>query len=123
MADGGSAAGAGHPGAVYLHQGESYLVRDLDLDASIALVEAKDPGYATYAREVAHVRIVTEERCEDWNSHCRIAYGTVAVTSQVVGYLKRDSRTGQVLVRDEIEGEIESTAHQTFTSSTTRIVA
>ena len=58
MADGGAAAGSVHPGAVYLHQGESYLVRELDLDAAIALVEAKDPGYATYAREVAQVRIV-----------------------------------------------------------------
>jgi len=103
MADGGSAAGAVHPGAVYLHQGESYLVRDLDLDAAIALVEAKDPGYATYAREVAHVRIVDEERSEGWNTHCRVAYGTVAVTSQVVGYLKRDSRTGQVLGEEPLE--------------------
>ena len=103
MADGGSAAGAVHPGAVYLHQGESYLVRELDLDAAIALVEAKDPGYATYAREVAQVRIVKEERAEDWNSHCRIACGTVAVTSQVVGYLKRDSRTGQVLGEEPLD--------------------
>ena len=103
MADGGSAAGAVHPGAVYLHQGESYLVRELDLDAAIALVEAKDPGYATYAREVAQVRIVKEERSEEWNPHCRIACGTVAVTSQVVGYLKRDSRTGQVLGEEPLD--------------------
>ncbi|HET9169974.1 MAG TPA: DEAD/DEAH box helicase [Actinospica sp.] len=103
MADGGSAAGAVHPGAVYLHQGEAYLVRDLDLDDAIALVEPKDPGYATYAREVAQVRIVREDRSEDWNPHCRIAYGTVAVTSQVVGYLKRDSRTGQVLGEEPLD--------------------
>ncbi|WP_034266487.1 DEAD/DEAH box helicase [Actinospica robiniae] len=103
MADGAAAAGAVHPGAVYLHQGESYLVRDLDLDASIALVEAKDPGYATYAREQADVRILKEERVEEWNSHCRIAYGTVAVTSRVVGYLKRDSRTGQVLGEEPLD--------------------
>jgi DEAD/DEAH box helicase domain-containing protein len=103
MADGGSAAGAVHPGAVYLHQGESYLVRDLDLDDAIALVEQKDPGYATYAREVAQVRIVREDRSEEWNPHCRIAYGSVAVTSQVVGYLKRDSRTGQVLGEEPLD--------------------
>jgi DEAD/DEAH box helicase domain-containing protein len=103
MADGSAAAGSVHPGAVYLHQGESYLVRELDLDAAIALVEAKDPGYATYAREVAQVRIVKEERSEEWNSHCRIACGTVAVTSQVVGYLKRDSRSGQVLGEEPLD--------------------
>ena len=103
MADAGSAAGTVHPGAVYLHQGESYLVRELDLDTAIALVEAKDPGYATYAREVAEVRIVQEERVEDWNSHCKVAYGSVAVTGQVVGYLKRDSRTGQVLGEEPLD--------------------
>jgi DEAD/DEAH box helicase domain-containing protein len=103
MADGSAAAGSVHPGAVYLHQGETYLVRELDLDAAIALVEAKDPGYATYAREVAQVRIVKEERSEEWNSHCRIACGTVAVTSQVVGYLKRDSRSGQVLGEEPLD--------------------
>jgi len=103
MADGGSAAGSVHPGAVYLHQGETYLVRDLDLDDAIALVEQRDPGYATYAREIAQVRIVREEHSEEWNPHCRIAYGTVAVTSQVVGYLKRDSRTGQVLGEEPLD--------------------
>lgn len=103
MADAGSATGAVHPGAVYLHQGESYLVRELDLEESIALVEAKDPGYATYAREVAQVRVVREERAEDWNTHCRVAYGTVAVTSQVVGYLKRDARTGKVIGEEPLD--------------------
>jgi len=103
MADAAAAAGTLHPGAVYLHQGESYLVRELDLDTAIALVEAKDPGYATYAREVAEVRIVQEERVEDWNSHCKVAYGSVAVTGQVVGYLKRDSRTGQVLGEEPLD--------------------
>jgi DEAD/DEAH box helicase domain-containing protein len=103
MADAGSATGAVHPGAVYLHQGESYLVRELHLEESIALVEAKDPGYATYAREVAQVRIVQEERAEEWNAHCRVAYGTVAVTSRVVGYLKRESRTGKVIGEEPLD--------------------
>jgi DEAD/DEAH box helicase domain-containing protein len=103
MADAGSAAGAVHPGAVYLHQGESYLVQELDLDAAIALVEQKDPGYATYARELAQVRILKEERAEEWNPHCRVAYGSVAVTSQVVGFLKRDARTGQVLGEEPLD--------------------
>ena len=103
MADAGSAAGAVHPGAVHLHQGESYLVRELDLDAAIALVDRKDPGYATYARELAQVRILKEERAQEWNSHCRVAYGSVAVTSQVVGFLKRDARTGQVLGEEPLD--------------------
>ena len=44
--DAASAPATVHPGAVYLHRGESYLVDDLDLDAGVALVNAADPGLA-----------------------------------------------------------------------------
>ena len=36
-----------HPGAVYLHLGRSYLVRELDLDARRALVERFDGDWYT----------------------------------------------------------------------------
>src|SRR6266568_4509102 len=36
-----------HTGAVYLHQGELYLVTALDLAEGVALVEPGDPGYLT----------------------------------------------------------------------------
>ena len=33
-----------HPGAVYLHQGESYVVDSLDFEDGVAFVHAEDPG-------------------------------------------------------------------------------
>jgi len=36
-----------HDGAVYLHLGRSYLVRELDLQARHALLEPFDGGYFT----------------------------------------------------------------------------
>ena len=45
-----------HTGAVYPHQGEMYLVSQLDLDDGVALVEPGDPGYATSARELTSDR-------------------------------------------------------------------
>ena len=36
-----------HDGAIYLHQGDTYLVSTLDLADRVALVEPGDPGYTT----------------------------------------------------------------------------
>ena len=47
----GQAPASVHPGAVYLHQGESYVVDSLDFEDGIAFVRAEDPGYTTSARE------------------------------------------------------------------------
>ena len=51
----GQAPASVHPGAVYLHQGESYLVDSLDFEDGIAFVHAEDPGYTTSAREVTDI--------------------------------------------------------------------
>ena len=53
-----SAPATVHPGAVYLHRGESYLVDDLDLDAGLALVHPAVPDWRTDARSTADVTVV-----------------------------------------------------------------
>src|SRR6202012_5860625 len=51
-----------HDGAVYLHQGETYVVRSLDLDESIALVHHETPDWTTSAREITDISIVGTTR-------------------------------------------------------------
>ena len=58
--DAGAAHSTAHDGAVYLHQGETYLVRSLDLDEHVATVVAEDPGYSTSARDVTAIAITAE---------------------------------------------------------------
>jgi DEAD/DEAH box helicase domain-containing protein len=77
-----------HPGAVYLHQGDSYVVDSLDVEGGIAFVHAEDPGYATFAREVTDIAVTGQGE--------RMVFGQVTlglvpvtVTNQVVGYLRR----------------------------------
>ena len=93
--DPGSACWTVHQGAVYLHQGESYVVDDLDLDSGLALVHAERPEWSTMARDTIDIRVVRtlEERRYAGVSVC---LGEVEVTSQVVGYLRR-LPTGQVI--------------------------
>ena len=58
--DANSAHGTAHPGAVYVHRGETWLVRSLDLDEHVAEIEAADPPYSTSAREITDITIVAE---------------------------------------------------------------
>jgi DEAD/DEAH box helicase domain-containing protein len=92
-----------HEGAVYLHQGATYVVESLDLERAIAVVNAKEPGYTTHARDASQLRITAEERGEQWSRQVRLAYGAVQVTNQVVGYLRRDATTGAVLGEEQLD--------------------
>ncbi|HWL36682.1 MAG TPA: DEAD/DEAH box helicase [Frankiaceae bacterium] len=85
-----------HDGAVYLHQGDSYVVRRLDLDMDVALVHPEDPDYTTSAKDVTDIRIVETLRSAAWGP-VTFCFGTVDVTNQVVGYLKKRIFTGEVL--------------------------
>ncbi len=85
-----------HDGAVYLHQGDSYLVSRLDLADRVALVEPGDPGYTTTARDVTQIEVRDELRCMNWGE-AEVRFGDVQVTRQVVSYAKRRSDTGAPL--------------------------
>lgn len=77
-----------HPGAIYLHAGEQYLVRQLDLDLHQVYVEAVDVEYFTTPRSRKETEIleVLEERRE---GRLRSALARLRVTEWVVGYERR----------------------------------
>ncbi|MGH3230726.1 MAG: DEAD/DEAH box helicase [Streptosporangiaceae bacterium] len=85
-----------HDGAVYLHQGDSYLVRRLDLADRVALVEPGDPGYTTMARDVTQIEVTGELRRMTWGQ-AEVRFGDVQVTRQVTSYTKRRSEDGAPL--------------------------
>ncbi|SFK77836.1 DEAD/DEAH box helicase [Amycolatopsis sacchari] len=93
--DPGSACATVHPGAVYLHQGSSYVVDELDLEAGVALVHAEDPEWTTSARELADISVLAVQERVDYGG-VTVCLGDVAVTSQVVGYLRRRP-SGEIL--------------------------
>ncbi len=100
--DAASAHHAVHPGAVYLHQGESHVVADLDEEAGVALVRREDVGHTTSARTVADVRILAERRWRQWGP-VRVSTGPVEVTSRVTSYLRRRAVTGEVLGEEPLD--------------------
>lgn len=99
--DAGRAPATVHPGAVYLHQGESYVVDSLDLDAGVALVHAEEPGYTTFARELTDITVTGPG---EQVKHGSVTLGLVpvSVTHRVVGYLRRE-QSGAVLDFIEVD--------------------
>jgi DEAD/DEAH box helicase domain-containing protein len=100
--DASSAHGTAHTGAVYLHQGETWLVRQLDLEAHVAIVVRDDPDYSTSAREVTDIEISRERQHTAWGD-ARISFGDVRVTHQVVSFLRRRAISGEVIGEEPLD--------------------
>lgn len=94
--DGARAHATAHEGAVYVHRGDTWVVEELDLDEHVALLRRDEVDHTTSAREVTDIRIVAESEGRRWGP-CRLAVGTVEVTSQITSYLTKRTGTGEVL--------------------------
>jgi DEAD/DEAH box helicase domain-containing protein len=100
--DPGAAHTTVHRGAVYVHQGESYVVDSLELDDGAALVHAEDPDYTTSARELTELRVLETERTQIWGE-ATLSFGVVEVTRQVVSFLRRRIVSGEVLGEEPLD--------------------
>jgi DEAD/DEAH box helicase domain-containing protein len=68
-----------HRGAIFLHQGETYFVENLDLNNGIAYVRKEDVDYYTEAAETSDIKInreFKEKTCNDFT----VKLGEVTVT-------------------------------------------
>jgi len=71
-----------------------YLVSRLDLADGVALVEARDPGYVTSARQLTRIEVTAELRHACWGA-AQVHFGDVQVTRQVTSFVRRQLETGQ----------------------------
>jgi DEAD/DEAH box helicase domain-containing protein len=77
-----------HDGAIYLHLGESYLVRELDLTTLHAVVEPFKGDWYTQAKKDTMTRIVEARRLEA-RLGLELHFGEIEVTEQVVAYERK----------------------------------
>jgi DEAD/DEAH box helicase domain-containing protein len=91
-----------HEGAVYLHLGRQYLVRELDLEARHALVEPFDGDWYTQAKKETETSIEEPLRVER-RLGLELSFGRVSVTEQVVAYQKKAVADGATLATIPLE--------------------
>lgn len=95
-----------HPGAVYLHQGETYLVAELDLERGRAVLLPHIEDYYTQPRSRTEIEIVQEA-----DSTFGIRTGRVRVSTIYIGYVKKRYLTEVVI--DERPLELPELAYTT----------
>lgn len=76
-----------HPEAIYLHDGETYFVSDLDVDKKVAYVEKADVDYFTQSIAESTVKIESEQESAKFHQ-AQAAFGDVTVTSLVYMFKK-----------------------------------
>ena len=85
-----------HPGAIYLHQGESYLVTKLDLVTRTASAVRTDEPYYTQTKDLTDISIVKTSLRKTVGG-IGVYLGDVEVTTTVLGFKKKRVFTEEVL--------------------------
>jgi len=91
-----------HPGAIYLHQGESYLVTELDLTNRIAYAEPTNANYYTQTKEIEDLHILKVKRNQSLGQ-VKVYLGEVEVTTTVVGFKKKAQFTEEVIGEEPLD--------------------
>ena len=100
----------GHEGAVYLHQGDTYLVEKLDIDRHEVRVSPSQVDYYTQPKtekDLEVVDLIARDRIGEVGHH----HGVVRVETTIVAYQKR--RLGSREVLDTIYLDLPSTLFET----------
>lgn len=82
-----------YDGAIFLHQGETYLVRDFDQDKQMARVEKVRVDWTTSQRDYTDIDPIATEAVKQLSgSRWRAYYGSIRIRQVVFGYFKVDRR-------------------------------
>jgi DEAD/DEAH box helicase domain-containing protein len=90
------------PGAIYLHQGESYLVEELDIQARTAYAKPVEVNYYTQDKELTDLHILKVLKEKDCRG-TKVCLGEVEVTTRVVGFKKKAQFTEEVIGEEPLD--------------------
>lgn len=91
-----------HPGAIYLHQGEAYLVSRLDITNHTAYAEPTTATYYTQTKDITDLHIVKVNNSRTIGQ-VNVYLGEVEVTTTVVGFKKKAQFTEQVIGEETLD--------------------
>jgi len=76
-----------YPEAIYLHEGDTYYVRELDLQQKVAYVERQEVDYYTQPVLDTRLRLTESHETKRWGE-CEIGLGTANVSWATVAFKK-----------------------------------
>ncbi|WP_417234700.1 DEAD/DEAH box helicase [Arthrobacter sp.] len=91
-----------HTGAVYVHQGSTYVVEELNEQDHCVLVNRATPDYYTQARDITTIEVLETQHTRDWGP-IRVHFGDVKVTTQVVSFQRKAVASNEVLGEEPLE--------------------
>ena len=91
-----------HPGAIYLHQGESYLIKELDLARHIAWAEPMSTDYYTQSMDITDIRVMSLVKERDFRG-VNVYFGDVDVTTTIVGFKRKRQFTEEVIGEEPLD--------------------
>lgn len=91
-----------HPGAIYLHQGEPYVVQRLDLTQKVATVVPTEGDYHTQPRSTTDLDILEVVKERPWGPTTAY-FGEVEVTTQVIGFARKRLFSEEVLGEEPLD--------------------
>lgn len=90
-----------HPGAIYLHEGNTFFVKNLDLERSTASLNPVEEDYFTEpVRKVTLSKI--NEKESEYYPGSKTTYGEINVTTEITGYRKILWSTREVLSNEPL---------------------
>ncbi|MGE5377689.1 MAG: DEAD/DEAH box helicase [Bacteroidota bacterium] len=100
--DGESALWMVHPGAIYLHEAQSFFVKDLNLEEHIAYLKPIQSEYYTEPLRTTEVTVLSES-AQAAVPGAEKRWGDLQVTTQVTGFRKRRWYTHENLGEEPLD--------------------
>ena len=91
-----------YPGAIYLHQAESYLITRLDLQRRVVYARPVSASYYTRVLETNSVQIIRSVQGQRLGM-TELYWGHVRVTSQVIGFVRQQQYTEAMLSEEALD--------------------
>lgn len=91
-----------HPGAIYLHEGQTYLVDDLNLSEGVAIMHEANEDYYTEPLEKLDVQIITTQELKHIPNYS-MGFGDLQIINQVLGYKKLKNITQEILATAKLD--------------------
>lgn len=91
-----------HNGAIYTHQGQTFVVDELNETDHCVFVTRANPNFYTQARDITKIDVIDVQRHEDWGP-VTAQWGDVVVTTKVVSFQRKALISNEILGEEPLE--------------------